>query len=90
MHRKAVHRRASTRWFSITRSAQDPPAALGISSVNPQLPPTPVPAGLICHGPLQGYRRSAKALRTGVRMEPKPTPYGPQPGIRGILPVPAP
>ncbi len=48
----------------------------------------PTPAGFICHGPIQGFRFSVKPLRTGVQMEPMPTPYGRQLVIRGVLPVP--
>ncbi|WP_406156365.1 GNAT family N-acetyltransferase [Streptomyces sp. NBC_01005] len=35
----------------------------------------PTPAGLICHGPTKGFRFSVKPLRTGVQLEPMPTPY---------------
>lgn len=49
----------------------------------------PTPAGLICHGPTKGFRFSVKPLRTGVQLEPMPTPYGRQLVIRGVLPVPA-
>lgn len=50
----------------------------------------PTPAGLICHGPTAGYRFSVKPLRTGVQMQPMPTPYGRHLIIQRILPVPAP
>ncbi|MES4909461.1 MULTISPECIES: GNAT family N-acetyltransferase [unclassified Streptomyces] len=49
----------------------------------------PTPAGFICHGPTKGYRYSVKPLRTGVQMQPMPTPYGRQLVIQGILPLPA-
>ncbi|WP_327135863.1 GNAT family N-acetyltransferase (plasmid) [Streptomyces sp. NBC_01343] len=49
----------------------------------------PTPAGLICHGPLKGFKFSVKPLRTGVQMEPMATPYGRHLVIRGVLPVPA-
>ncbi|MGW4788577.1 GNAT family N-acetyltransferase [Streptomyces sp. NPDC004230] len=48
----------------------------------------PTPAGLIHHGPIKGYRFSAKPLRTGVQLEPMATPYGQQLVIRGVLPSP--
>ncbi|MEU8550567.1 hypothetical protein AB0C81_26900 [Streptomyces roseoverticillatus] len=51
---------------------------------------TPTPAGFICHSPNKGFRFSVKPLRTGVQMEPMPTPYGKQLVIRGVLPVPGP
>jgi hypothetical protein len=44
----------------------------------------------ICDRSAKGCSRSAKALRTGVQMQPMSTPYGSQLVIRGILPVPAP
>ncbi|MET9914937.1 GNAT family N-acetyltransferase [Streptomyces sp. NPDC006476] len=49
----------------------------------------PTPAGLICHGPIKGFRFSVKPLRTGVQMEPLTTPQGRQLVVRGVLPVPA-
>lgn len=49
----------------------------------------PTPAGFICHGPIKGFRFSVKPLRTGVQMQPMPTPYGRQLVIRGVLPGPA-
>lgn len=49
----------------------------------------PTPLGFICHGPTKGFRFSVKALRTGVQMDPMPTPYGRQLVLRGVLPGPA-
>ncbi|MFD5514038.1 hypothetical protein ACFWIB_40990 [Streptomyces sp. NPDC127051] len=49
----------------------------------------PTPLGLICHGPLEGFRFSVKPLRTGIQMESMPTPHGRHLIIRGILPGPA-
>ncbi|WP_406364398.1 GNAT family N-acetyltransferase [Streptomyces sp. NBC_01579] len=50
----------------------------------------PTPTGFICHGPIKGFRFSAKPLRTGVQMQPMPTPYGRHLVIDGVLPLPAP
>ncbi|MCX4539003.1 hypothetical protein OHA79_52635 (plasmid) [Streptomyces sp. NBC_00841] len=50
----------------------------------------PTPAGLICHGPIKGFRFSVKPLRTGVQMQPMPTPYGRHLVIHGVLPLPPP
>lgn len=63
-------------------------AGLGFT-VSPDGIGIPTPAGFICHGPIKGFRFSVKALRTGVQMEPLPTPYGRQLVIRGVLPGPA-
>ncbi|MFF7647008.1 GNAT family N-acetyltransferase [Streptomyces canus] len=49
----------------------------------------PTPVGLICHGPIKGFRFSVKPLRTGVQLQDMPTPYGQQLVIRGVLPGPA-
>ncbi|MFD3722844.1 GNAT family N-acetyltransferase [Streptomyces sp. NPDC058674] len=49
----------------------------------------PTPLGLICHGPIEGFRFSVKPLRTGIQMDPMPTPHGHHLIIRGILPGPA-
>ncbi|NGO13137.1 GNAT family N-acetyltransferase [Streptomyces sp. HC44] len=49
----------------------------------------PTPAGFICHGPTKDYRISVKPLRTGVQMQPMPTPYGRQLVIHGVLPLPS-
>ncbi|MGW0315097.1 hypothetical protein [Streptomyces flavidovirens] len=48
----------------------------------------PSPLGFICHGPIKGFRFSVKPLRTGVRMQAMPTPYGRQLVLRGVLPEP--
>ncbi|MFI9311114.1 GNAT family N-acetyltransferase [Streptomyces triculaminicus] len=48
----------------------------------------PSPLGFICHGPTTGFRFSVKPLRTGVQMQPMPTPYGRQLVVRGVMPVP--
>jgi GNAT superfamily N-acetyltransferase len=49
----------------------------------------PTPAGLICHGPIEGFHFSVKPLRTGVQMKPLATPYGRHLIVRNVLPVPA-
>ncbi|WP_327328666.1 GNAT family N-acetyltransferase (plasmid) [Streptomyces sp. NBC_01210] len=50
----------------------------------------PTLAGFICHGPIKGFRFSVKPLRTGIQLQPMPTPYGQQLVLRGVLPLPAP
>ncbi|MER6105132.1 GNAT family N-acetyltransferase [Streptomyces sp. NPDC001832] len=63
-------------------------AGLGFT-VSPDGIGIPTPLGFICHGPIKGFRFSVKPLRTGVQMEPLPTPYGRRLVIHGILPLPA-